>query len=81
MKLLRSFLMCTTELEQISIQNRSVFGVRAIANMLSSENFFIRGINVGYVVHRKNLSSSGLSFTTLLLYFDPHWTAVSQNYV
>ena len=58
-----------------------MFGLRAIARMLSGENFCNGGINAGYGVSRLFLSSSGFNCTTLWLFSDPHGTAVSQKYV
>ena len=57
----------------------SGFGFAAIVLMLSGENNFNGGINVGYGVSKKYLSSSGFNCTTLWLFSDPHVTAVSQN--
>ena len=61
------------------IDCKSIFGLRAIALMLSGENFFNGCNSVGYGVSRWYLSSLGFNCTTLLLFFDPHGTAVSQK--
>ena len=58
-----------------------MLGLRAIARILSGENFFNGCINVGYGVSMYYFSSSGFDFTTLWLFFDPHGTAVSKKYV
>ena len=50
MKLLCTYVM--SYIEFIPIDCKSIFGLRAIARMLSSENFFNGGINVGYGVSR-----------------------------
>ena len=60
-------------------ESRSIFWLRAIARMLSGENFFRGGIESRYGVRRKNLSSFGLSCTILWLFLDPHETDVSQK--
>ena len=49
--------------------------------MLSAENFFEGDVSVRYGVRRYDLSSLGLSCTTLWLFSDPQRTAVSQKYV
>ena len=41
-----------SDFEKIPIDCKSIFGLRAIARMLSGENFFNGGINVGYGVSR-----------------------------
>ena len=58
-----------------------MLGLRAIACMLSSKNFFNGGSNVGYGVRRPHLSSSGFNCTSLWLFSDPRGTTVSQKYV
>ena len=63
------------------IDCKSIFGLRAIALILSGENFFNGCFSVGYGVSRYHLSSSGFNCTTLWLFFDPHGTAVSQKLV
>ena len=68
-----------SDLEYMPIDCKSIFGLRAIARMLSGENFFNGCINVGYGFNRLYLSSSGFNFTTLWLFSDPHGTAVSQK--
>ena len=58
-----------------------MFRLRAIARMLSGENFFKSDISVGYGVRRYYLSSFEFNCTTLWLFSDQHGTAVSQKYV
>ena len=70
-----------SDLEYIPIDCKSIFGLRAIALMLSGKIFLSDCINVGYRVGRCYLSSSGFNCTTLWLFSDPHGTAVSQKYV
>ena len=57
------------------IDCKSIFGFRAIALMLSGENFFSGCISVGYGVRKYHLSSSGFNCTTIVL----HGTTVSQK--
>ena len=68
-----------SDLEYMLIDCKSIFGLRAIALMLSGENFFKGCISVGYGLRRYYLSSSGFNCTTLWLFFDPRGTAVSKN--
>ena len=56
-----------------------MFGFQAMALMLSGQNFFSGGINVGYGVIRQYISSSGFNCTTLWLFSDPLGTAVAQK--
>ena len=43
---------CKSALEYVPIDCKSIFGSRAMALMLSGENFLIDCINVGYGVRR-----------------------------
>ena len=70
-----------SDLEDISNDCKSLFGLRAIAFVLSGENFFYGGIRVGYGVIRSYLSSFGFNCNTLWLFSDTHGSAVAQKVV
>ena len=66
-------------LEQITVDCESLIVLRAFARMVLVEIFSKYGFIAGYDVRRYNLFSFGLSSTTLWLFADPHWKAISQK--